>query len=1280
MSFGKLTVKHAFGMNTKIKNCLQFVDDHQLVYVCGHQVVVMNTENKDQSFITGTTQPYQSLGISAISCSVSKKTIAIAEIVEPVGMVAFFDSQTLRRKKVLQYSELGSREIRCMAFSADGRLCLTQGAGPEWNLVLWNIEKSVKVIGSVKISLSDDNPVHQVSFCPWDSNVIIVIGKGLVRIFRITEGQLRPVSVNTRRDHANFISHTWLWDDKLLLGTEGGEILLLEGLEFRAVVNPQIAENANEPICPIFSLSATAKGFVAGTTDGQIWSFCAEEDTKEQYKREETYNLPKDDGGIVCIAVTTDDSLMCAVDSQQLYHFTVTNANVSKDGGSNAYDHLFTGFHRNNPTTGETAITGIDVALWKPIAVTCGKDYSVRVWNLLDRRIETSKFFNEEPSAITIHPSGLYVAIAFTDRIRLASILLDDIAVTKEFNVRGSQEIKFSRGGMYLAAANGANVQIFNTYTGALVSTLRGHTAKVRSIVWQNFDSKLITMGQEGTVYFWDSSTGKRSEESSFPGIVPITTGTALTDGAKAYTVSNERILKEIPIKKSFDAITGQEIPAKQPKDLQLDRYISNVVIDDSSKILFLGSGGDENLPGSIISILTVPNLASSYEVTPLHSSSITAMCLSKDGNMLFTGDASGSLIVSEIEKGKGIQDKAREGITASDFVDEILIRKSDLDDRRAKADELSLRVEELTLNNDHQLRLKNLEHKDKIENITDKFTAQLNTEKDAYAGYSHEKVESESEFRRQVTELDERHERELTNVENRYKAKLSIEATRFQQLANEIEESHKKWNVENNTLVESHQEYLGRLSQEYENKLNEEHAAQRQLNKEKSDYQSEFDLSRGNVETDGDCEIDEMKTRFENRLKQEEETSISLMADHAIMKKNLQMLNKDSEGQKEEIKRLRDKEIRLIDTIRSLEKDIQSHKKEIREREETITDKEKRIFDLKKKNQELEKFRFVLDYKIKELKLQIAPRENEILIMQRQIEDMDLELEQYHKSNLALNLMIGELKLKLEGLRKELLAQTGRVDINAKLLERFMRDLQEVWVFRGDPHVLKSRVVNLYRVYVQEHVTSHASGGEGGEEAGPQKQYNRDREQMERSIDALRKSLRTDAQMHKRDLSKMMRENVMLTKEMNDLRKESKTMKLQEDALVRALESGKSSNIQELIDMLGFAVKAPATAGAPPTENNGSSKGRRRSVRSTAIRHSTSAGGGSGKDKHQGSSSNFVNSKLDLNEAWRELDIQNESMYRLEEQLRSLCDSMSINSDLVMEHIDKEAYENSNI
>ena len=56
-------------------------------------------------------------------------------------------------------------------------------------------------------------------------------------------------------------------------------------------------------------------------------------------------------------------------------------------------------------------------------------------------------------------------------------------------------------------------------------------------------------------------------------------------------------------------------------------------------------------------------------------------------------------------------------------------------------------------------------------------------------------------------------------------------------------------------------------------------------------------------------------------------------------------------------------------------EKDIRGQRQEIKERDETIGEKEKRIFELKRKNQELEKFKFVLDYKIKELKKQIEPK-----------------------------------------------------------------------------------------------------------------------------------------------------------------------------------------------------------------------------------------------------------------------------------------------------------------
>lgn len=46
----------------------------------------------------------------------------------------------------------------------------------------------------------------------------------------------------------------------------------------------------------------------------------------------------------------------------------------------------------------------------------------------------------------------------------------------------------------------------------------------------------------------------------------------------------------------------------------------------------------------------------------------------------------------------------------------------------------------------------------------------------------------------------------------------------------------------------------------------------------------------------------------------------------------------------------------------------------------------------------QLEKFKFVLDYKFKELKRQIEPREKEISDLRSQIEEMDLELEQVRR------------------------------------------------------------------------------------------------------------------------------------------------------------------------------------------------------------------------------------------------------------------------------------------
>lgn len=55
--------------------------------------------------------------------------------------------------------------------------------------------------------------------------------------------------------------------------------------------------------------------------------------------------------------------------------------------------------------------------------------------------------------------------------------------------------------------------------------------------------------------------------------------------------------------------------------------------------------------------------------------------------------------------------------------------------------------------------------------------------------------------------------------------------------------------------------------------------------------------------------------------------------------------------------------------------------------------------------SRQLEKFKFVLDFKIKELKRQIEPRETEIGSMKEQIKEMDRELEQVNPASSCLSM-----------------------------------------------------------------------------------------------------------------------------------------------------------------------------------------------------------------------------------------------------------------------------------
>merc|ERR1711977_316143 len=255
-------------------------------------------------------------------------------------------------------------------------------------------------------------------------------------------------------------------------------------------------------------------------------------------------------------------------------------------------------------------------------------------------------------------------------------------------------------------------------------------------------------------------------------------------------------------------------------------------------------------------------------------------------------------------------------------------------------------------------------------------------------------------------------------------------------------------------------------------------------MSAEAEEQERVLEETRRMIEEDCDLEIEQVRKMYEGRLQHEKENLLKLKGDNGLIKK----------------------------------KNAQ----------------------LKKKNQELEKFKFVLDYKIKELRKQIEPKDLEINGMKETIKEMDAELERYNKTNQVFELDNQSLQLKLDALHKELMKQRSTLADSEALNRRFRTDLEETVQYIQDYKMLKASVKLLY----QRHCGDPVESAHIDEDV--QKEYNRQREYLEKSVENLKRKLARDTDLHRYEATRFMQENASLIKEINDLRREIKMLKAQ--------------------------------------------------------------------------------------------------------------------------------------
>ncbi|KAE9044942.1 Cilia- and flagella-associated protein 57 [Phytophthora rubi] len=1189
--------RHFFGLKGGVHNNIAFAEEGVLVYPCGHNVVIYNLESKEQQFLHGVETTGR--GITALAVAPNKRYVAVAEQAER-AVVHIHDLNTLRRRKTLTLSDAMADTCVWVAFSGDSKYCITQGGAPDWVLSLWLWEKT-KLLASVKASTPQGNAVHQADFSPNDPLTICASGNGLLKFFRFTDGQLRLQATPLKREPAHFLRHAWVSDDRVVASADSGELWLFEQFEFRQILTPPTTGTTGDGSF-VKSLLGYSKGFVCGGSGGCVRIYDRSDDggSREYYKKAKTFRIEGDTSTIKDLAISpSEDLLVCSLENNQLYALTLSSTDILKEDAMN-FELVSTAFHAPSGN-GSCHITGLDTCIRKPLVVTCALDRSVRVWNYLDKSTDILKFFREDALCVAFHPSGLHVVVGFTDKLRMLNVLMDDIRSCREFAIKGCREVQFSHGGQFFAAANNNVVHVYATYTGELVAVLRGHSNRVTAISWKPDDRKLLTCGADGTVLLWSLRAASKVGEGHSQARCSYIDAALAPEGDIAYVTGSDNMLKEIDMASGLaraEHWTGGNGATLGPLTLANSQQVLFVGSAEPGRpgmvrlyrlplekerpppTPALGSGGGQSLtsPGSIItsgqtgSTLATSTTATgstnqSYTEYHCHDLPVSRLRLSFDNQFLFSAGEDGSLCIFEtvnvIGKGSGsgtssgqsggvIGSREARGDSAMvggggngangsglPFAEEILVTKSDLEEKNRLMNELKSKVDELTLHNEYQLRLKDLNYKEKIKEVSDKFTAELTQDRQRCGDLQNDKTEMENEYQKKMREMASAHRSEVQELKTTYEAKVEAEKARYAALEQARGEQNTRFEEENHLLVESHTQFLAEMTTEYDQKVAREQELQAVCARAKEELIATNESLKRALEEDAELEVEELKTKYELKLSDEREATLRLKGENGIMKKKFSALQKDIEDQRDEIRSLEEKGKELAENIRGLEKDIQGHKKEIREREETIQDKEKRIYDLKKKNQELEKFKFVLDYKIKELKRQIEPREQEIADMKTQIEEMDAELEQYHKSNAALDLMIGELRLKMDGMQKELNLQAAQVALGKALVRQVQTDLLGCAQLLDNKKALKIAVMALNKKY-EDGVTPDAK------EPNSQAEYNRQREYLEKEVESLKRKIMKGMAISESELHRLQRENAILTTQVNELRREFHNVRMQ--------------------------------------------------------------------------------------------------------------------------------------
>lgn len=1125
----------------------------RLLYIAGNSVVIYTPESQDQKIIPATEG---SSHISYITASKSGKYLAVAEETKEIGIITIYELKGTKDLKIKKRRTLLSKECNTLGYEhlifmpKDERYLISLTKESPIKFLLWDWERSrIKEITEITGLLN----VKGLFFTPNDNNLLYVYGSQYSKNFPIRTFIIKPENdSNTvtqkfemiksfiKDFDKNLTCHYVISDYFTILGTKKGELLLLNKMnEIKLKINDNDFEGK-----PIYNITPYKEGFVVAS-DGFDMRFF-----DKNSKDIKTPFLPSK-LEIDTKAYAEDKIInLCTINDEQMVIGTLKGQLLSLAQSTNkksAGEFKITDLKYKNHIG---PITDIAVCKRKPFFATAGVDKTIKIWNYLENTLEYNRTFEKGINSMSFHPSGIHLAASFKDKVRILNLTIDELEVARDLNIRDSRKVEFSDGGKYLAIANENVIQLYNFYTGEILSSsvLKGHENPVNNIIWAPNDLTLYTSTIDGTIFEWNVAKGTYEKmQGTVQPFNSLSISTEFTE-TENYVIHNNlqdeifiNIQKKVETKehKTNMERTFKNGYENETKVLKVGEKVSWVLLSNSRKYMFIGLGEtvenqlDVSYKGGL-RIVKFPDLNDQYEIS-CNLYGIKKIVVNDMDTHLLTIGYDNVVNIFEIsdKSYKLAKENAGGGIS---LLEELLYDESQLKKKIHELKLLETEVKENERTNEARLQLDNQNREDEISHLEEKLRALEENRKQKVEALQNETDQIRSDYQRKREELLSDKERKIAIHTEKHKKKLEMERIKFEN----IKKDNKILSIEFNEQIKNVKSMYNAKIQEIEEKYQQIlDALDEEILEEQGELEDLKESARNHVETmedNLDSEIEKMKAEYD-------EEKIKLLLDKNNKEYEVN-INKVEYNAKEIEKKEQERKMNEIDEeitqitheIEQLKKEYQNNENEIIEKNKTIDQKIERIEHLNRKRQELDKFKFVLDYKIKELKKEKGPREEELAKMKQQLLNMDAEIEQFMKNNNNLKMTVNEYKLKLQGLSNQLHINRQEIEKKTLLLAGLKNEFSSLKYDNSSNYKdCKKKIMHIYNSYVIDEQKI------ANKNVDKKKLYVEQRAYLESCIKTLKDKFTKNIAVHKNDHKRIMKENVDLVSAINELKKEKK-------------------------------------------------------------------------------------------------------------------------------------------